>query len=166
MYRDHIPYTQEIAIDICEKLAEGQSLRAICRENGMPGKGTVFKWLQDNPAFEEMYIRARDAQADALADDILDIADTPQMGVKTETKGDEVKTIEGDMIDHRRLQVEARKWIASKLKPKKYGATVVNQNQTLDKDSNPINPPTLADFYATVSRIVIDKPDGEPDPEE
>jgi hypothetical protein len=57
-----------------------------------------------------------------LADEILDIANTPVVGVKTKTneKG-EVETTEGDMIEHRRLQVDARKWIAAKLKPKKYG---------------------------------------------
>lgn len=153
-------YSPEIALEICEKLADGMSLRAICRDEGMPSKGTIFRWLEANPSFQDQYARARDVQADSLADDIIDIADTPLMGVKTETKGDEVKTIEGDMIEHRRLQVDARKWVAAKLKPKKYGTTVTNQNQALDRDGKPTDPvPTLADFYATVSRIPLDNSD-------
>lgn len=60
-----------------------------------------------------------------MAEDILDIADTPQIGAVTKTKPDgSVETREGDMIEHRRLQVDARKWLASKLKPKKYGDRV------------------------------------------
>jgi hypothetical protein len=114
-------YSQDLANQICEGLINGKSLRAICASDDMPAASTVCLWLTQHPQFAEQYAHARDAQADTLADEILFIADTPQLGVKTETKGDEVKTIEGDMIEHRRLQVDARKWIASKLKPKKYG---------------------------------------------
>lgn len=57
-----------------------------------------------------------------MAAEIIKIADTPVVGIKKKTneKG-EVETTEGDMIEHRRLQVDARKWAASKLAPKKYG---------------------------------------------
>ena len=56
-----------------------------------------------------------------LAEDMLHIADTPQLGVtiKNGPKGEEVT--QGDMIDHRRLQVDARKWNAARMAPKKYG---------------------------------------------
>jgi hypothetical protein len=55
------------------------------------------------------------------AEEILQIADTPRIGVKTKTTEDGIEVTEGDMIEHRRLQVEARKWLLSKLVPKKYG---------------------------------------------
>lgn len=72
-----------------------------------------------------MYARAREDQADTLADQIIQIADTPMLGVKTKTDDEgNVETTEGDMIEHRRLQVDARKWIAAKLKPKKYADRV------------------------------------------
>jgi hypothetical protein len=114
-------YSQEVADLICEALIDGKSLRSICEPDDMPAASTVCLWLTQHPDFSEQYARAREAQADTLADEILFIADTPLLGVKTETKGVEVKTVEGDMIEHRRLQVESRKWIAAKLKPKKYG---------------------------------------------
>lgn len=72
-----------------------------------------------------MYARAREDQADTLADEIQAIADEPMIGERVTTKGTgETATREvvaGDMIEHRRLRVDARKWIASKLKPRKYG---------------------------------------------
>ena len=114
-------YTPELAEIICEKLVSGQSLRKICRSRGMPAISAVMRWLIRHPEFEEQYARAREAQADTLADEILHIADTPKVGIKTKTVAGVVETTKGDMLEHRRLQVEARKWIAAKLKPKKYG---------------------------------------------
>jgi len=117
-------YTLETALLICERLVEGESLRSICTADDMPGIATVFRWLDAHEQFREHYARARDCQADTLADEILQIADTPMPGVKTKITEKGTETIEGDMIEHRRLQVDTRKWIASKLKPKKYSDRV------------------------------------------
>jgi hypothetical protein len=71
------------------------------------------------------HIRARDIQADVLFDEIHQIADTPQKGTKTVRRGEgdnsTVETTEADMIEHRRLQIDARKWLIGKMAPKKYG---------------------------------------------
>ncbi len=122
-------YTEEQAIEICSRLAEGQSLVAICRDDDFPDVRTVYRWLVANETFCQMYTRAREDQADTLADQIIDIADTPLRGIKTKTDAEgNVETTEGDMIEHRRLQVDARKWIAAKLKPRKYGERVQNEH--------------------------------------
>lgn len=115
-------YTPEIASEICGRLIEGESLRAICRDDGMPHAATVCRWLGEHEAFREQYARAREAQADILFDEILHIADTPQDGVKTKVLPDgTVESQHGDMIDHRRLQVDSRKWMLGKMQPRKYG---------------------------------------------
>lgn len=114
-------FSEELADRICERLADGESLRSICADEEMPDKSTVFRWLAANETFRDQYARAREAQADTLFDEILHIADTPQMGEKTEVSDGKIKVVSGDMIDHRRLQVDARKWMAGKLRPKKYG---------------------------------------------
>jgi hypothetical protein len=97
-------YGQETADMICERLADGESLRKICRDDDMPSTSTVCKWLAKNNAFAEQYARARELQADALFDDILDIADNG------------AKALVG--VDERRIQIDARKWMAGKLKGK------------------------------------------------
>ncbi|CAN7612317.1 terminase small subunit protein [Neorhizobium sp. LjRoot104] len=116
-------FTEATGDRICERIAEGESLRTICRDEDMPAMSTVFKWLASNETFSEQYARARETQADALFDEILDIADTPMIGQKTKAdkEGNIVEVTTGDMIEHRRLQVDARKWMAGKLRPKKYG---------------------------------------------
>ena len=97
-------YDESTADAICERLADGMSLRAICGEPDMPSTSTVCKWLAKDSEFAEQYARARELQADALFDDCLDIAD----------KGG--KALEG--TDERRLQIDTRKWMAGKLKGK------------------------------------------------
>lgn len=115
-------YSGDIAAIICERIADGNSLRTICAEDGMPNKATVLRWISSNDAFRDQYARAREAQADALFDEILAIADAPRIGEKIKIDKDGNKEItRGDMIEHRRLQVDTRKWMASKLLPKKYG---------------------------------------------
>lgn len=114
--------TDEAKVAICNRIAAGESLRAICASDDMPGKSTVFEWLAADDEFRQRYASARELQADTYADEIVNIADTPLMGEKTVIKADgSVETTKSDMIEHRRLQVDARKWVASKLRPKKYG---------------------------------------------
>lgn len=115
-------YTPEIAAEICERLAAGESLRAICQTEDMPPESTVRGWVVDDVSgFSAQYARARELGYDTLAEQVLEIADTPQEGTVVTSKewGEEVKT--GDMLDARKLRVDARKWLLSKLAPKKYG---------------------------------------------
>jgi hypothetical protein len=118
-------YTDEIAMHITSELIEGRSLRSICREDpGMPDRVTVIRWLakEEYAEFRNQYALARMAQADILADEIIEIADTPLQGDEVTIKPDGSKEVRtGDMLGHRKLQIDARKWYASKLAPKKYG---------------------------------------------
>lgn len=116
-------YSQELAARICGELVEGRSLRAICREEDMPCTASVFLWLIQHPEFSDQYARAREAQADSLADELLDIADdSTNDWIDRETRsGRIIRVVDEEAIGRSRLRVDTRKWIASKLKPKKYG---------------------------------------------
>lgn len=125
-------FTQELADLICERIAEGESLRKICSSDDMPNKATVFRWLASDQTFSDQYARARESQADTLADEILDIADDGANDRYVDENGNE--RTDQDVIARSRLRVDARKWIASKLKPKVYGDKVENTVKG-DKDS-------------------------------
>lgn len=127
-------FNQPTADAICDRLANGLSLRAICRNKGMPSKTTVFKWLAQNSTFADQYARAREAQADLLVDEMVAIADTPKIGTKTKRTADgKVEKTTGDMVEHRRLQIETRKWVAARMRPKKYGDKIdVEQKTTVE----------------------------------
>lgn len=119
-------YTKQLADEICLKIAtSNQGLATICSDLKI-SVSTVFEWLADKskPEFSEQYARAREAQADFLADEIIELADTYR---KTEieyhsTEGSST-TIQ-DNVNRSKLQIDARKWKASKLAPKKYGDKV------------------------------------------
>jgi hypothetical protein len=100
-------------------------LQAICKANGISASN-FYAWMLKAPnEFREMYARARENQAQVLADEITEIADNKEFGVieiVKETKdGTFRETRREDAIRHRELQVDARKWVLSKLLPHKYG---------------------------------------------
>lgn len=115
-------YTQELADSICDMLAEGISLRTVCLDEKLPDKSTVFRWLRTNPEFRDQYEKAKQESADAMAEETLYIADNPVMGeIKTIRPDGSVEIKHDEMLGHRRLQVDTRKWLMAKMKPKKYG---------------------------------------------
>jgi len=114
-------YNVNIASDICVRLSNGEPLRQICMEDGMPAQSTVYLWLTRHPDFSEMYVRAREDQADTLADEIQAIAD--EMPMETSDKDGNTR-FDSAYVNWMRLRVDARKWVAAKLKPRKYGDKV------------------------------------------
>jgi len=115
-------YTKEISSKLCSYLSMGKSLRTACKQEGMPSMPTVYKWISDYPEFLNQYTRAKEESAEALAEDMLDIADESPIAVETDKDGNVVGTkLDSAGVARNRLRVETRKWVASKLKPKKYG---------------------------------------------
>lgn len=114
-------YSMETVNTLCARIVEGESLRSICRDEAMPGLSTVFKWLGEHPEFVEQYTRAKEEQAETLADEIVSIADEQEYE-KVEVDGVPLAVkFDSNAIARNRLRVDARKWVASKLKPKRYG---------------------------------------------
>lgn len=124
-------YSLELAATILTRIAEGESLRQITMEQGMPCHASVYLWLLQYPEFSENYAKARNDQAETLADEIIAIADEPPAEV-TDDKG--VSRTDSGWVSWQRNRVEARKWVAAKLKPTKYGDVLKLQG---DKD-NPL----------------------------
>lgn len=118
-------FTQETADAICGRLIGGESLRQICLSDDMPDKSTVMRWLasENHTAFRDQYARAKTVQADVMAEEILDIADdgTNDYKSRMSADGSTDEVIDHDHIARSRLRVDARKWLMSKMAPKKYG---------------------------------------------
>lgn len=132
-------FTDEIAAEICDRLCAGESLRTIVRDNHMPASSTVFRWLTARPAFQEQYARAREVQADAIFEDILDIADDARNDwMERRGEGDAGWQANGEHIQRSRLRIDARKWMAGKLAPKKYGEKA--SLEVSGKDGAPLIP--------------------------
>lgn len=114
-------FDQSTADKICALISEGKTLADVLRMEGMPKRSTVYDWIKAHPDFAESMNIARDLGADAIAEEALRIADTPLEGVELEKTGDLTKEKRGDMLGHRKLQVETRLKLLAKWHPKKYG---------------------------------------------
>lgn len=153
-------FTQAVGDRICARIAAGEALRTVCRDDDMPAASTVFGWLAGSDEalkpFMEQYARSRKIQADALVDELLEIADdgtNDWMERRSEAeKGAGIGTgwvLNGEHVQRSRLRVDTRKWFASKVYPKMYGDKVVVGG---DAD-NPI--------VTKIVRTVIDPKRGE-----
>ena len=102
-------YTEELADEICERIADGEPLRAICRDPHMPSKESVRRWRDANEEFRARYARARMDSADSHVDRIADNADRLERATT--------------MVEVQGLKeaTQARKWLAEVTKPKEYG---------------------------------------------
>ena len=162
-------YTKAIAAKICGQLAMGKSMRTVCKDPKLPCPATIFNWLRDIPEFLEQYELAKEEAADALVDEMLDIADDGMNDYYFDTiisKLDPDTTVAELMNDEgylalralcakarpegaqrSRLRLDARKWIASKLKPKKYGDKITHAG---DED-NPVQ-------FEKIERVILDHP--------
>jgi hypothetical protein len=119
-------YDAEIAERICAAIAiTPKGLQKVIDSIGSPvSAGTFWRWLQikENDLLREMYARAKAAQVMIFAEEISEIADNTQEGViVTEKPNGTIETKRADMLEHRKLRIESRKWLAAKLLPKVYG---------------------------------------------
>jgi hypothetical protein len=117
-------FTQDLADQICEGIIDGMSLRKVLRQDGMPAGQTVWRWLRENQSFSEQYTRATAERAEAMAEDIMEISDDGTNDY-IEDNYQEGKTpgyaLNGENIQRSKLRVDTRKWLMSKMQPKKYG---------------------------------------------
>jgi hypothetical protein len=115
-------YSPEIAELICDRIAEGASLRQICQDATMPAKSTIFVWLEEHEDFARSYALARQIQIEDLMDEILEIADDSSNDWidREGPDGKKYRVFNPDSIRRSKLRIGARKWLISKLMPKRY----------------------------------------------
>lgn len=106
-------YLPEVADDICALIADGESLRSVCKRKGMPNTTKVMRWLRENPDFREQYAKAMESRADAVFEELFDIADDVAE--------------EAAAISKAKLRIDTRKWALSRMSPKKYGDKITTE---------------------------------------
>ncbi|AXF75424.1 ubiquitin carboxyl-hydrolase [Erwinia tracheiphila] len=121
-------YLPEVADDICALLASGESLVKVCKRPGMPDKSTVFRWLAIHDDFCDKYAKATEARADAIFEDMFDIADDA--------------TEEPAAVAKARLRIDTRKWALARMNPKKYGDKVSQEIDHKSSDGSMATKPT------------------------
>lgn len=110
-------YTEAVAREILDRMADGEPLRRICRDDHLPARSTVFRWVVDcdPPGFSDRFARVRQIQALAWIEDGLQIVDDGRGDFWHDSEGK--LQIEYEHIQRSKLRVDYRKWLASKLLP-------------------------------------------------
>lgn len=117
-------YSPELSDKICARLSHGESMRSVAKSDDMPSTVTMFAWMRRHPEFLSQYARAKEESADALVEEMIDIADdaTNDYMENMDQEGSAAGyKFMGENVQRSKLRIDARKWVSSKLKPKKYG---------------------------------------------
>lgn len=130
---------EKVFDNILEDIEQGKSLRQVLRNENKPSSRTFFKWLDNDENKVKRYARACSLRADSMFDDMIDISDTTEEGTTITESDKGIFTNTGDMIQHRRLKIDTRKWILSKMNPKKYGDSKQIKLTDGEGDKIPIN---------------------------
>lgn len=121
-------YLPEVAADICSLLANGESLRKVCERPCMPSKTSVFRWLAEHSEFRDQYAKATETRADAIFEEMFDIADNVAE--------------EAAAVGKARLRIDTRKWALARMNPKKYGDKVSQEIDHKSSDGSMATKPT------------------------
>ena len=104
---------------VCQEIEKGKALRNVLKDENMPSTSTFYQWLDNDEVKAKQYARATSVRADIIFDDILSIADENTNDTYINDNGIEV--VNNDVIQRSRLRIDSRKWVLSKLNPKKFG---------------------------------------------
>lgn len=161
--RPVVDYSFDLSEHICERLANGETGTAICRGEGMPTWGAMQRWIRDKPDFARRFRLAREAGYEYWADDTVDIADNTQAGEirTTQEWGTQVRV--ADMLEHRRLRIDARKWLLCKRARHIYGERV--ETAVTGPDGGPLQIEERNALIEAIVQLVHPKPDGKTKPD-
>lgn len=111
-----------------------------------PTYSTIMKWLSEEEGLSDRYARAKEAQADFMADEMLDIADDGRNDwmKRHQANGESVEVVNSEVIQRSKIRIDTRKWLASKLKPKKYADKV--QTEISGPGGGPVETTTSINF--------------------
>lgn len=129
-----IAYSKKLAFDICEHICDGKSIKAIGEIDGMPSRACIFRWISEYPFFKDLYARAKEEQIEVKVDEMNEIADNGMNDwMEVQSKDGHVVgyRVNGEAIQRSKLRIDAIKWQASKLKPKKYGDKLLDDNKNM-----------------------------------
>ena len=117
--------TDNLRKKILNKISDGYSVRKLCADRKYPTRDMFYKWIREDASFAEDYEKATQYRADFLADEILEIADDDLGDFDVRDLDDEtIAKIDQIRLARAKVKIDARKWIAAKMSPKKYGNNV------------------------------------------
>ena len=126
-------FSKELALSICDRIAGGESLRAICQDLGLKQNTVVGWFIDDKDGVFDHYARARQIQAEHMFEELTDIADDGRNDWMVRNGYD---IPDQEAIQRSKLRVDTRKWILARMDSKRYAETTKQEHS--GKDGAPI----------------------------
>lgn len=136
-------YTLETAQAVCSRIAEGESLRMVCRDKAMPDKTTILRWLGRYEEFRTQYAESKEMSQEAVAEEYFDLLDE-----EPPKKPD--GSFDAAAVSWYKNRADGRKWYLSKIAPKKYGDKI----QTEHSGSIDLAPKTDEELKARAAALL------------
>lgn len=153
------PVLSDVQERLLRRVMLGESVIGICKDDDMPSKGTVFKWLNDEPDFFAAYWIAKAWYTETAVEEIREIADA-DMPTYTDENGN--RRVDPAAVAQARLRIDTRKWIAGKLNPRRYGdSSTLNLNDTRGES----RPRTKEERFARLAAIAASLAEKQEDDE-
>lgn len=140
-------WTDEIEDELFTRIGKGESVRSICDDDWLPSQATIYRRLAVDDEFRKRYTHAREVQADTFFDEILTIADDARNDwMEQNGEGSAGYSLNGEHVQRSRLRIDARKWMAGKLRPKVYGDKLDVDHSSSDGSMTPTR----------IERVIVD----------
>lgn len=154
-------FTKALADTLCLRVACGEVLSRICREESMPDRATVWRWTEEHEDFRNSLRAARESGSHALIDEAVEIADDGRNDwMELQTKSGVKVVLDREHVDRSKLRVETRKWLASKVAPRAYGDKVTTE--LTGPNGGPVQFQTVADLARAMAAAPPSKPSDPP----
>ncbi|HQU25004.1 MAG TPA: hypothetical protein PKX13_12065 [Acidiphilium sp.] len=151
-------HTTEVEVEICRRLALGETLREICRTDGMPDPSTVREWVLTRPSFSPQYMKAREMGFMTWSDELIEIADDGRNDwMENNDPNNPGWKANGEHSRRSQIRIDARKWLLAKALPKVFGDRLQTDVQTLDRNGNPTDPANVNVLVLAADKLTSDE---------
>jgi hypothetical protein len=140
-------YCEKLAMEICKRIMEGQTLRKLVEADDMPTQRAIWLWLSKYPEFSLQYARAKEEQSDAIVEKMLFKAEEVETATYIDAEGN--TRIDAGAVQAAKLYVDAAKWYAGKLKPKRWGDRIIHAGDA----ENPVTTKLVSSSDELVKKI-------------
>jgi hypothetical protein len=156
--RPPFPWTDDLKAEILARIAAGETLRQVCRDDRMPEQTIVYELRARDREFAVAYARARDAQLEAWEDEILDIAENGSNDWidREVARGRIERVVDREAIERSKLRCDQRKWIMSKRAPARYGDLVRLEGELAVKGVIKAEPMSAEDWAKKHGATIIE----------
>jgi hypothetical protein len=135
--KEALPYSDQLAQEICERIAVGELLINICEDGHLPAMRRAHQWMHEHTEFAQLYQSAINDRLKVFEEEVIKIADDMRHDFRTVIKnGLEKRIPDPDMVARAKLRIDVRFRHLKAGLPSKWGDSTTIITKSTDDTSN------------------------------